>query len=582
MATLSWITGTSGLWTTAANWSSDTVPGAGDTAVVNVPGNYLVDVLGNIGVGNVILDASGAGIEVGGSFSITGGLTIATGEVSVTGSLGAATLVNGGVVDNSSTLNVGTLSNVGSIENSGTLGVDTLNNTGSIDNSGVLLLNGSITSAQLGQVGGSGITNIIGTLNNAGDTLGESSQAIQDFGLIQGGTIGNAVIEGGSTIYGVTAVGVLHSFGSVVVLDGLFGPTGGATGTLALGGTLNFANIETVSNVSLTGSGTIDTDSTLTVNGSVLAIGSVAGVDSFDANANSVFDGTGTVIFNGSMQARSTDGFDNQISGAGHALITVQNADFENFGVLSATDSSAPANVGVGNTLHQVPTSAGLVINGGVFVNHAGGIIETGQSSGVGFITVSAATSFTNDGTLSTMGPDAIQGGTIDIEGFVQGSGTIEINGGGAVTLGFANPTQTVDFLDGGGTLTFSSANGAGAAIEGFKDGDAIVLDGVSATPISFTSGDLKLQTGFGPLNFGVTGSYSVDDFVATYNGTDTVIQLGASQTLRHLDPGTIGTVDDGGRLVIRSSPRPQQRRLDRRARNVTRSPRQARSPCLG
>ena len=56
MATLSWIAGTSGVWTTAANWSSDAVPGAGDTAVVDAPGSYLVSIPGTVSVGDLILD----------------------------------------------------------------------------------------------------------------------------------------------------------------------------------------------------------------------------------------------------------------------------------------------------------------------------------------------------------------------------------------------------------------------------------------------------------------------------------------------------------------------------------------------
>ena len=50
MPTFTWTAGTTGLWTTAANWSSDQVPGAGDTALFILPGHYLVSVPGTVTV----------------------------------------------------------------------------------------------------------------------------------------------------------------------------------------------------------------------------------------------------------------------------------------------------------------------------------------------------------------------------------------------------------------------------------------------------------------------------------------------------------------------------------------------------
>ena len=38
LATVDWISTTSGSWDVASNWSTDTVPGAGDDVVINVLG----------------------------------------------------------------------------------------------------------------------------------------------------------------------------------------------------------------------------------------------------------------------------------------------------------------------------------------------------------------------------------------------------------------------------------------------------------------------------------------------------------------------------------------------------------------
>ncbi len=38
LTTINWTSPTSGSWDVAANWSTDTVPGSGDSVVIDVPG----------------------------------------------------------------------------------------------------------------------------------------------------------------------------------------------------------------------------------------------------------------------------------------------------------------------------------------------------------------------------------------------------------------------------------------------------------------------------------------------------------------------------------------------------------------
>jgi Hint domain len=529
MATFTWTAATSGLWTTAANWSSGQVPGAGDTAVVTLPGNYLISIPGKVTVGSVVLDDAVATISVGGGLGVTDTLTVTTGAVNVAGVLDVANLANAGVIDNNGTLTVTNLSNTGSIDNTGNLVLagTVPDNTGTIVSAthGVITVSGSVTAAVLARVGGPGGIVITGTLDNTGGTLGSGGQPIDISGLIQGGTIFGTTgvgagffqttIKEGATIDGVTATGTLDVLGQVTFLDGLTGGPSGP-GTLAFTSfvpfaTLEFANTETLDNMNLVGDGTITADSTLTINSNVAIV-----VDHSNLGSDISFDGTGTIINHGTLSATDPG----QVPLGSGREIDILNADFENSGVLSAIDASATNGGGL-------PSGTGsLWIAAATFDNHAGGIIETGQSLGSGFITIAASTNFTNDGTLSTWDQTSGAGGTIDIGAFVQGSGTIEINGGGYVTLETTtSSTQIIDFL-GAGTLTLEQPTLVPGVVEGFNSADAIVLNGVSATAISYTSGDLKLQTTSGTFDLAITGDFVLSDFQIGAQPTETSIAL--------------------------------------------------------
>src|SRR5437588_5375412 len=47
-ATVSWVNAAGGDWGTGANWSTGTLPGAGDDAVINLPGGVTVTHTGNV------------------------------------------------------------------------------------------------------------------------------------------------------------------------------------------------------------------------------------------------------------------------------------------------------------------------------------------------------------------------------------------------------------------------------------------------------------------------------------------------------------------------------------------------------
>ena len=167
--------------------------------------------------------------------------------------------------------------------------------------------------------------------------------------------------------------------------------------------------------------------------------------------------------------------------------------DFENFGVIDAIDYSAPNPNTPGLINNYYPGTVTTAITSGTFNNHAGGIIEIGQSAGIALLTIAASTVFTNDGTLLAQDatPTSTAGGTIDIAAYIAGSGTIALSGGGTVELGGATGnSQTIDFA-GTGTLILDQPAFVPAIIAGFSLGDMIDL-GVAATALSYSSGDLR------------------------------------------------------------------------------------------
>ena len=82
----------------ASNWSTDTVPGAGDSVDINVPG-VTVTISSNVeSVTSITADdplvISGGGLTVAGASTISGGLTMTGGSLSANGS-GASLTVTG-------------------------------------------------------------------------------------------------------------------------------------------------------------------------------------------------------------------------------------------------------------------------------------------------------------------------------------------------------------------------------------------------------------------------------------------------------------------------------------------------------
>jgi hypothetical protein len=98
LATVSWTSATSGSWDVPSNWSTDTIPGPGDNAVINVPG-VTVTISSNVESVKSITAAdplviSGGGLTVAANSTINNGLNMTGGSLTATGK-GTSLIVTG-------------------------------------------------------------------------------------------------------------------------------------------------------------------------------------------------------------------------------------------------------------------------------------------------------------------------------------------------------------------------------------------------------------------------------------------------------------------------------------------------------
>ena len=158
--TISWRSAQSGNWSVATNWSPAEVPGAGDDALIDLPGAYLVAV-GAATVQTLTLDDGDGELQVNGPLTITDTLIVKAGtlDVTLTGAVVAINLIN----------------------------------TGTIIADGQLNIRGSYDVASLNHIGGStGALALQGTLANSGGTFDAGSLnhlTIFALGSIVGGTV---------------------------------------------------------------------------------------------------------------------------------------------------------------------------------------------------------------------------------------------------------------------------------------------------------------------------------------------------------------------------------------------------------
>jgi hypothetical protein len=81
--TIHWI-GASGDWSTASDWSTGTVPGSSDKAVIAAHGNYIVTVSTSEAAGSVLLNDPGAILDIqSGTLAVSGPVVVRSGTLEI-------------------------------------------------------------------------------------------------------------------------------------------------------------------------------------------------------------------------------------------------------------------------------------------------------------------------------------------------------------------------------------------------------------------------------------------------------------------------------------------------------------------
>jgi hypothetical protein len=409
MARLHWRTAVNGDFGTASDWTTGTVPGASDNAILDAKGaNFAVTADTSEDVDSLTL-ASNAILD------ITGG-TFTTGAVTNAGDI----LVNATIVHENTVFSVD-----GAVVNTGSIRIASADQ----DTAALLIGAGGVTLGGGGQVVMSGAATIVG--GAATDVLTNVDNTISGFGDIGNGrmTLVNeaaGVIDasgsdkhtltlytGGETL---TNAGTLEAtgVGPLVIADTVIAGTGG---TILAAGTLsNDVSVDLQDDTTVIG-GVLDAqakgDTIYILSGSSVTADSVTGAGTIYAFGSLIFDKSTTLsgggqIFSGSIGGTSTGvmltNVDDVIEGVGklgnNSLILVNDAA----GIIEA---SAGGSLVIG-------TGTNTIVNAG--------LIEAGFGDVVGTGTITSAVY--NTGVL------AAKNGTLTITSVVDNTGTLEASGG--------------------------------------------------------------------------------------------------------------------------------------------------------
>ena len=449
-AVISWTNSASGLWSSAANWSPNSVPGSTDTAVINVPGvtvslNAAEQAggikLGTNSGGTVTLALSSQTLSLFGNFQVnpSGSVTLHAADVlsgATNATVSGLVTVNGGTMAGTLTVNPGATVNVAGTT-SWIIANLLLTNSGTVNWSGAginaggdpgtVIYNNGLWVAQDDQpwqyaYGGNGTTfNNLGTFRKSATTGGSTAFvngnsfnnsgnmdcrvgtiSLQGGGALTGGTITNTVgrvdLDGGNfNINGVLSTTNLQINGAALVGANVFnGGLNWITGnwnnseTIAPGSVLNIvsANDHNLANCTITNEGFV-----FWMNGAIQGGGN-----------------PGTVVYNsGLWDAQSDQTWGDAYGGNG--------TTFNNTGTLRKSRTSGGATAFVN----------------GVTLNSAGNV-----DSRAGIISLQGGATFTGGMITNKVGLVDLDGGSVNINGALTTT-NVQLNGANLVGANLIN-----------------------------------------------------------------------------------------------------------------------------------------------
>ncbi len=173
--------------------------------------------------------------------------------------------------------------------------------------------------------------------------------------------------------------------------------------------------------------------------------------------------------------------------------------------------------VGTGSALNLTGGSVIAGITKGCIDVQAGGVI-----SGYGRIALKDGMAIDDDGLIRAAG------GTLELDGNIHGSGTIQIGANSeAMLTGGKLWLSGIAFIGPGATLALAHGASVGAAISGFALGDIIAMAGVDTVSFNATNGMLTLSNqGVQVDRLHLTGSFAGDTFAVHQSAAGALISL--------------------------------------------------------
>ncbi len=498
-----WIVASSGSWTTASEWSTDTTPTATTDVLIGVPGSYTVTLSGTSTTGaarSIAIDDSNARLEIDsatltialdvdnvGSFVLegpggdganvtVGGDVLSTGYIGVDdGSFGTggSTLTIQGTLTSSGRIQVGgdyrggigtgapatliteDLDNTGSILIEGAIGAQATLDvvagvapatlTSSIDVRGVALL--EYATGEITAVAASGSL----TLGGANSFIADSGTTSSDSALAElSSNAGDISFDTGSTLTISPIGGTFDNSGSFV-LEGGPPPVPGADVTIA-GDVLNTDYIGVDDGSFGTGGSTLTIQGTLTSSGRIQVGGDYRGGIGTGAPATLItedLDNTGSILIEGATGAQATL---DVVAGVAPTTLTTS-IDVRGTALLEYATGEIMAVAASGSlTLGGVDS---FIADSGT-TNSDSALAELSSNAGdISFDTGSTLTispiggTFDNSGSFVLEGgPPPVPGANVTVAGDVLNTGYIGVDDG---SFGVGGSTLTIQ-----GTLTSS------------------------------------------------------------------------------------------------------------------------------
>jgi T5SS/PEP-CTERM-associated repeat protein/autotransporter-associated beta strand protein len=579
-----------GIWSTGSNWTPSGPPTTANTVAIDNGGTATIDSTNAQSSTASLSGNSSVVIQPGGTWTLTGTLSVGGGD-------GSGTL----------TVNGGTLNGTGQQLNIGAFGTATSSML--IENGGVVTTtNGAFfglsgyTSSGIVTVTGTGSTWNIGTghldLDNPGTSTGVT--VANGASLISGqAVIGELAPAGSNNNILVTGAGsTWQSSGTIVLGNVTGGGPGSATGTLAI---TNGGQVTTTANVAIGynpdgGNGlkdavTVDgSGSKLTAAQTIYAgyygtgaltvsngavVSDAAGIIAYSSYAAISENSVGSVLVTGAGSLWTNSSLivgDNAPllgTGTSTATLTIANGGevTSSSAIIVGFDGGATGTINIGAAAGQAAVAPGTISAPAIQFGGGGGTIVFNHTSsdyvfaipieGAGAVDVEAGTTVLTAKNTYT-GATTINGGTLDVAGVITSTSGITVNNGG--TLGGPGSITAPVAINSGGTFSPGTAGVSGSVtqIDGslaFQSGAfyAITLNPVGATTanvsgtaslagtveVALAAGtslakstmyDILHSGGLGGTTFGGVAPMTNLAASLSYSGTDVYLDATAAQ----------------------------------------------------